>query len=123
MRKKDFEMPKGLCSRTEAYINDVLKYLKDSGRYSSIDNGSLTILARQYDVFLCTSEAVSVEGTMVYNEKEQLVVNPKISVMNQAEVMCIKVMKEYGLMALSRKSLGTEEAVQASPLAKFFDEK
>ena len=116
-------MPKGLCPRTEAYINDVLKYLKDSGRYSSIDNGSLTILARQYDVFLCTSEAVSVEGTMVYNEKEQLVVNPKISVMNQAEVMCIKVMKEYGLMALSRKSLGTEEAVQASPLAKFFDEK
>lgn len=121
MKKKDFEMPKGLCPRAEAYINDVLKYLKNSGRYSSIDNGSLTILARQYDIFLCASEAVSVEGTMVYNEKEQLVVNPKISIMNQAEVMCIKVMKEYGLMALSRKALGIDEAVQVSPLAAFTD--
>ena len=57
----------------------------------------------------------------MYNEKEQLVANPKILIMNQAEVMCIKDMKEYGLMALSRKALGTEEAVQVSPLAAFTD--
>ncbi|SFF96663.1 phage terminase, small subunit, putative, P27 family [Prevotella sp. KH2C16] len=115
-------MPRGLSEPVIAYMTDVVGYLEANGKYSRIDDASLHMLARQLDVFYCAAAAVNVEGLMVYDDKQKLIANPKIFIMNQAETMCVKVMKEYGLMAKARKELGGMAAsMKKSPLEQFMD--
>ncbi len=111
----------GVSLQVEAMMQEIVAFVKRKGRYEKVDEAAMMILAAQLDVFFKASRAVSAEGVMVWNDNEtRLVPNPKISVMNQAEAYCLKIMKEYGLTAMSRKNLGAvAESIGQSPLEKF----
>lgn len=113
-------LPPGCSKETADAMSAIVAFLKRNGKYESVDDTALAMLARQLDVFQCASAMVSAEGVMVYNAKEQLIPNPKLAIMNQAEVMCLKILKEYGLTALSRKVLGSmDQSAEPSPLEAF----
>lgn len=111
----------GVSLQVEALMQDIVAFIKRNNRYEKVDEAAMMMLAAQLDVFFKASKAVSAEGVMVWNDNEtKLIPNPKIAVMNQAEVCCLKVMKEYGLTAMSRKGLGAmAESAGLSPLEKF----
>lgn len=120
-RKEDGAPLYGVSLQVEAMMQEIVAFIKRKGRYEKVDEAAMMILAAQLDVFFKTSRAVSAEGVMVWNSNETVLVpNPKIAVMNQAEVCCLKIMKEYGLTAMSRKGLGVvTESIGQSPLERF----
>lgn len=111
----------GVSLQVEAMMQDIVAFVKGKGRYEKVDEAAMMMLAAQLDVFYKASRAVSAEGVMVWNGNETVLIpNPKIAIMNQAEACCLKIMKEYGLTAMSRKSLGAmSESIGASPLERF----
>lgn len=111
----------GVSLHVETLMQDIVSFVKKKGRYEKVDEAAMMMLAAQLDVFYKASKAVSAEGVMVWNDNEtKLLPNPKIAVMNQAEACCLKIMKDYGLTAMSRKNLGAmTEDIGSSPLEKF----
>ena len=111
----------GVSLQVEAMMQEIVAFVKGKGRYEKVDETAMMMLAAQLDVFYKAARAVSAEGVMVWNGNETVLIpNPKIAIMNQAEACCLKIMKEYGLTAMSRKSLGTmSENIGTSPLEKF----
>ena len=112
----------GKAKRQEgAPLYGVSLQVEAMGRYEKVDETAMMMLAAQLDVFYKAARAVSAEGVMVWNGNETVLIpNPKIAIMNQAEACCLKIMKEYGLTAMSRKSLGAmSENIGTSPLEKF----
>ena len=102
------------------YIETVVEHLKHTGVMSELDPIPLSILGVQLDIFAEAAACLRVEGLMVHDEKENLVPNPKIEIMNKAETMALKIMKEYGLLPKSRKELGkSAEPKKDSPLGAF----
>lgn len=111
----------GVSLQVEGMMQEILSLVKRGGRYEKADEAAMMMLAVQLDVFYRMSRAVQAEGVMVWNSDETVLIpNPKIAVMNQAEACCLKIMKEYGLTAMSRKSLGVAQGDgAASPLERF----
>ncbi len=111
----------GVSLQVEAMMQEIVAFVKGKGRYEKVDETAMMMLAAQLDVFYKAARAVSAEGVMVWNGNETVLIpNPKIAIMNQAEACCLKIMKEYGLTAMSRKSLGAmSENIGTSPLEKF----
>lgn len=104
----------------QAYLTEVLSHLKDTHAMCALDPMPISILGVQLNTFCKCAAAINAEGLMVRNEKDDLVPNPKIAIMNQAEVMALKIMKEYGLLPKSRKELGkSAEPKKESPLSAF----
>lgn len=119
-KPKEGWLPPGCSKETAESMRTIVSFLKRNGKYEAVDDTSLSILARQLDVFQCASAMVSAEGIMIYNSKDQLIPNPKIAIMNQAEIMCLKILKEYGITAMSRKQLGQmEQSAEPTPLEMF----
>ncbi len=120
-KQKDGAPLYGVSLQAEAMMQEIVAFVKRNGRYEKVDEAAMMILAAQLDVFCKASRAVAAEGVMVWNSNETVLIpNPKIAVMNQAEACCLKIMKEYGLTALSRKNLGAmTESLDRSPLEKF----
>jgi P27 family predicted phage terminase small subunit len=117
--KVRLDLPVGLEPEVAEYMNSVVDFLKRARILDDIDRASLHILARQLDIFFQAAKHVKGEGMMVKNGRDDLVPNPKIAIMNQAEVMCLKIMKEYGLVAKSRKEMGKASVTEDSPLRMF----
>jgi len=103
-----------------SYLDEVIAYLNETKTMSHLDPMPISILGVQLNIFAECAAHISAEGLMVHDEKDNLVPNPKIAVMNQAETMALKIMKEYGLMPKARKELGKgAEPKRDSPLAAF----
>lgn len=126
--KKEFTptiMTQATCrAEVLAYIAEVKAHLEDTRAMCALDPMPLSILGVQLNTFCECAAAVSAEGILVHDDKTNLVPNPKIAIMNQAETMALKIMKEYGLLPKSRKELGkAAEPKKASPLSAFINKK
>lgn len=107
-----------------AYIAEVKAHLEDTHAMCALDPMPISILGVQLNTFCECAAAVSAEGLLVKDGKGGLMANPKISIMNQAETMALKIMKEYGLLPKSRKELGkAAEPKKVSPLSAFINKK
>ena len=103
-----------------AYIAEVKAHLEDTRSMCALDPMPISILGVQLNTFCECATAISAEGLLVKGEKGGLIANPKIAIMNQAETMALKIMKEYGLLPKSRKELGKgAEPKKESPLSAF----
>lgn len=128
MKKEDTEktLPSFPKNREEVggYIREVVEHLNHTGMMSAIDPLPISILGVQLGIFADAAEGLQAEGMIVDNGRGKLVPNPRIAVMNQAEVMALKIMKEYGLLPKSRKELGKgAEPKRDSPLGDFLKKK
>jgi len=95
-------LPANATESTQQFVKSVINRLSQLGRLDVSDVGALTILATEYekitrinDLFATGQEDYLVEGKR----------NPLLMIVNNAEQICISVMKEFGLTARSRKNL------------------
>ena len=98
------------------YLKDVVAHLDSTVGMSNLDPMPLGILGTQLNIFAECAAAIAEEGTPIPN--------PKLNVMNQAETMALKIMKEYGLLPKSRKDLGKDaEPAVETPFDAFLKKK
>lgn len=106
------------------YLKDVVAHLDSTVGMSNLDPMPLGILGTQLNIFAECAAAIAEEGLVVTNMRGTPIPNPKLNVMNQAETMALKIMKEYGLLPKSRKDLGKEaEPAVETPLDAFLKKK
>ena len=116
----EYKIPKDIEKEASEYMNEVLEQLREKGVMENIDTAALTMLARNYSMFIRASRQVEKDGMMITNNKGNLEAHPMIKVAKDAQVQAMKIMVEFGLTIKSRNKLPKmEKKEEESPLEQF----
>lgn len=113
-----FKIPTDIESDAKEYMKNVLQKLEDNGILENVDSAALTMLARNYSMFIKATKQVEREGLTVKSDRQNIAPHPAIKIANDAQSKAIKVMEEFGLTAKSRKKLKIEKE-ESSPFEEF----
>ena len=118
---KIFKIPQDIESEAKLYMSDVLEMLESNGVMESVDTAALTMLSRNYSVFIKASKQLEKDGLTVVSDRGNLSPHPAIKIAKDAQTSAMKVMAEFGLTAKARTKLPKLEANTGneSPLEAF----
>lgn len=115
-----FIIPIDIEDEAKTYIQDVLKMLEENGVMEDVDTAALTMLARNYSMFIKASKQLEKDGLTVVSDRGNLSPHPAIKIAKDAQTQAMKVMAEFGLTAKARTKLpkldantGTESPLEA----------
>lgn len=115
-----FIIPVDIEDEAKTYIQDVLEMLKSNGVMEDVDTAALTMLARNYSMFIKASKQLEKDGLTVVSDRGNLSPHPAIKIAKDAQTQAMKVMAEFGLTAKARTKLpkldantGTESPLEA----------
>lgn len=115
-----FIIPVDIEDEAKTYIQDVLKMLEENGVMEDVDTAALTMLARNYSMFIKASKQLEKDGLTVVSDRGNLSPHPAIKIAKDAQTQAMKVMVEFGLTAKARTKLpkldantGTESPLEA----------
>lgn len=116
-----FIIPVDIEDEAKTYIQDVLKMLEENGVMEDVDTAALTMLARNYSMFIKASKQLEKDGLTVVSDRGNLSPHPAIKIAKDAQTQAMKVMAEFGLTAKARTKLPKLEANTGtdSPLEAF----
>lgn len=116
-----FKIPTDIEDEAKEYIKDVLEMLESNGVMEDVDTAALTMLARNYSMFIKASKQLEKDGLTVVSDRGNLSPHPAIKIAKDAQTQAMKVMAEFGLTAKARTKLPKLEANTAtdSPLEAF----
>lgn len=116
-----FKIPTDIEDEAKEYIKDVLTMLESNGVMEDVDTAALTMLARNYSMFIKASKQLEKDGLTVVSDRGNLSPHPAIKIAKDAQTQAMKVMAEFGLTAKARTKLPKLEANTAtdSPLEAF----
>lgn len=116
-----FKIPTDIEDEAKNYIQDVLEMLESNGVMEDVDTAALTMLARNYSMFIKASKQLEKDGLTVVSDRGNLSPHPAIKIAKDAQTQAMKVMAEFGLTAKARTKLPKLEANTAtdSPLEAF----
>lgn len=116
-----FNIPADIEKEAKAYIQDVLEMLEKNGVMEDVDTAALTMLARNYSMFIKASKQLEKDGLTVVSDRGNLSPHPAIKIAKDAQTQAMKVMAEFGLTAKARTKLPKLEANTGteSPLEAF----
>lgn len=99
--------------------------LKSNGVMEDVDTAALTMLARNYSMFIKASKQLEQEGLTVVSDRGNLSPHPAIKIAKDAQTSAMKVMAEFGLTAKARTKLPKLEATTGAdtPLESFLKSK
>lgn len=98
--------------------------LESNGVIESVDTAALTMLSRNYSMFIKASKQLEKDGLTVVSDRGNLSPHPAIKIANDAQTKAMKVMAEFGLTALARTKLPKLQAPEEdSPLVEFMKSK
>lgn len=119
--KDKFNIPADIESEAKTYIQDVLEMLKSNGVMEDVDTAALTMLARNYSMFIKASKQIEKDGLTVISDRGNLSPHPAIKIAKDAQTQAMKVMTEFGLTAKARTKLPKLDANTGadSPLESF----
>lgn len=113
----EFTIDKKLNKKTRDFMEMVLAKIQG---LESIDNGALNMLAYNYNVFIEQSKILDEEDMVITNRQGNLVANPRVKIVKDAQMQCLAILREFGL---TLKSRGTVKAKtkdnEDSPLEAF----
>lgn len=120
MAKKKFQI-EGLEKEAADYIKKVVLYLEKNNQFDDVDTAALTMLARNYSLFITASKDIIENGILAKGSRNNAIPNPAIKIANDAQIQAVKIMEKFGLTAKDRKKLiiGDDEEVEDSPLMQF----
>lgn len=94
--------------------------LESNGVMEDVDTAALTMLARNYSMFIKASKQLEKDGLTVVSDRGNLSPHPAIKIAKDAQTQAMKVMVEFGLTAKARTKLpkldantGTESPLEA----------
>lgn len=117
----DFKIPSDIEPEAQTFITDVCNMLETNGVMESVDIAALTMLARNYSMFIKASKQLEEDGLTVVSDRGNIAPHPAIKIAKDAQIQAMKVMAEFGLTAKARTKLPKLEASTTvdSPLVAF----
>lgn len=103
-------------------MESVLQILQGNGVVEDVDNAALTMLARNYSMFITASKQLQEEGLTITSDRGNVVPHPAIKIARDAQIQAMKVMTEFGLTAKSRSKLPIKADGDNSPFEQFINE-
>lgn len=100
-----FKIPLDIEEDAQKYMKDVLKQLKDNDVLQNVDNAALTMLARNYSMFIKASKQLEIDGLTVESDRGNIAPHPLIKIAKDAQTQAMKVMAEFGLTAKARTKI------------------
>ena len=121
MAKKKFQIQEeGLEKEAQDYIKKVINYLQKNNQLDDVDSAALTMLVRNYSLFITATRDVFENGILAKGSRNNAIPNPAIKIANDAQIQALKIMEKFGLTAKDRKKLlDVEDEEEDSPLMQF----
>lgn len=88
----------------------------------NVDSAALTMLARNYSMFIKASKQLEDEGLTVTSDRGNIAPHPAIKIAKDAQTQAMKVMLEFGLTAKSRSKFKLKEVDDNNPFEQFVKE-
>ena len=108
--KNKFNIPIDIEDEAQKYIQDVLDMLESNGVMEDVDTAALTMLARNYSMFIKANKQLEKDGLTVTSDRGNIAAHPAIKIAKDAQTQAMKVMAEFGLTAKARTKLPKLEA-------------
>lgn len=110
-------MATGLTHRTRNFMRSVLDSVEG---IEQIDYGALSMLEFNYEVFIRQTDILREEDMVITNVQGNLVTNPRVKIIKDAQTQCLSILKEFGLTLKSRTSVKSQvKDNEESPLEAF----
>ena len=89
-----FKIPNDIESEAKKYITDVCDMLESNGVMENVDTAALTMLARNYSMFIKASKQLETDGLTVVSDRGNISPHPAIKIAKDAQIQAMKVMAE-----------------------------
>lgn len=117
----NFKIPTDIEKEAKDYMKNVIQMLDEMGVMKDVDTAALTMLARNYSMFIKASKQLEIDGLTVTSDRGNISPHPAIKIAKDAQIQAMKVMEKFGLTAKDRTKiakLNTGEK-ELSPLEQF----
>ena len=101
----NYKIPNDIEQESKDYIQNVLGDLDKRGVLENVDSAAITMLARNYSMFIKASKQLEKDGLTVKSDRNNLTPHPAIKIARDAQIQAIKIMLEFGLTAKARTKL------------------
>ena len=117
----NFKIPKDIEKEAKDYMKDVILMLEDNSLMKNVDNAALTMLARNYSMFIKASKQLEKDGLTVVSDRGNIAPHPAIKIAKDAQIQAMKVMEKFGLTAKDRTKIAKLNSgdKELSPLEQF----
>lgn len=117
----NFKIPTDIEKEAKDYMKDVILMLEDNSLMKNVDNAALTMLARNYSMFIKASKQLEKDGLTVVSDRGNIAPHPAIKIAKDAQIQAMKVMEKFGLTAKDRTKIAKLNSVdkELSPLEQF----
>lgn len=116
-----FKIPTDIEKEAKDYMKDVILMLEDNSLMKNVDNAALTMLARNYSMFIKASKQLEKDGLTVVSDRGNIAPHPAIKIAKDAQIQAMKVMEKFGLTAKDRTKIAklNSRDKELSPLEQF----
>ena len=117
----NFKIPTDIEKEAKDYMKDVILMLEDNSLMKNVDNAALTMLARNYSMFIKASKQLEKDGLTVVSDRGNIAPHPAIKIAKDAQIQAMKVMEKFGLTAKDRTKIAklSDNSKELSPLEQF----
>ena len=117
----NFKIPTDIEKEAKEYMKNVIQMLDESGVMQDVDNAALTMLARNYSMFIKASKQLEKDGLTVVSDRGNIAPHPAIKIAKDAQTQAMKVMEKFGLTAKDRTKVAklSDNSKELSPLEQF----
>ena len=117
----NFKIPTDIEKEAKDYMKDVILMLEDNSLMKDVDNAALTMLARNYSMFIKASKQLEKDGLTVVSDRGNIAPHPAIKIAKDAQIQAMKVMEKFGLTAKDRTKIAKLYSgdKELSPLEQF----
>ena len=116
-----FKIPTDIEKEAKDYMKDVILMLEDNSLMKNVDNAALTMLARNYSMFIKASKQLEKDGLTVVSDRGNIAPHPAIKIAKDAQIQAMKVMEKFGFTAKDRSKIAKLNSgdKELSPLEQF----
>ena len=79
-----FKIPADIENEAKEYITDVITMLEDNGVMEDVDTAALTMLARNYSMFIKANKTLEKDGLTVTSDRGNIAAHPAIKIAKDA---------------------------------------
>ena len=117
----NFKIPTDIEKEAKDYMKDVILMLEDNSLMKNVDNAALTMLARNYSMFIKASKQLEKDGLTGVSDRGNIAPHPAIKIAKDAQIQAMKVMEKFGLTAKDRTKIAKLNSgnQELSPLEQF----
>ena len=120
----NFKIPTDIEKEAKNYMTNVVNMLEDNGLMEDVDTAALTMLARNYSMFIKASKQLEIDGLTVTSDRGNIAPHPAIKIAKDAQIQAMKVMEKFGLTAKDRTKIAklSDNSKELSPQEQFVKE-